>query len=195
MLQVKDLHVTVDGKDWAQVDLFKQASWDEVSTACPLSGCSGDLLSWDVTGWNWADRADISALFNLYTNLPFDSNSPAKITGDAAAWVSLGIMPLWAPADPQFQSFTAGWIAQSILNNPTVGAIADVRWTGGLLNPQGGGFDNGFSGSSKAFKSSFTGAWLWRPATTAVPLPSTELLFLLAFAGMRVQKYRAKLYR
>ena len=62
--------VSVNGKDWAQPDLFANLSWDEVNDICPLGRCGGELNGWDVSGWNWATAEDLAVLFNAYQASP-----------------------------------------------------------------------------------------------------------------------------
>ena len=58
--------VTVDGREWAQVDHFTNLSWDDINAVCPEGVCSGVLNGYDMTGWTWASFDDVSALFNHY---------------------------------------------------------------------------------------------------------------------------------
>jgi hypothetical protein len=51
--------VVFEGKEWAQVDLFLNLSWNEVSAVCPAGVCAGILNSFEVDGWSWASRADV----------------------------------------------------------------------------------------------------------------------------------------
>ena len=80
--------ITAAGKVWAQVALFTELSWDDINAVCPGiyisrdedgnhtteqngSGvCQGTLNGYDMSGWTWADSAEISALFNHYGVVP-----------------------------------------------------------------------------------------------------------------------------
>ena len=46
--------VTVNGLEWAQVDLFLDVPWAEINAACPLGSCSNGavLNDYDMTGWS-----------------------------------------------------------------------------------------------------------------------------------------------
>lgn len=59
-------HVIVNGRTWAQVDLFSGVTWNEVNAVCPGGDCDGLLNAYDLTGWRWASVDDINALFNSY---------------------------------------------------------------------------------------------------------------------------------
>jgi hypothetical protein len=59
--------VTVDGTDWAQVDLFTDLSWNDINTVCPGGVCgAGTLNGYDMSGWEWASVSDLNSLFNGY---------------------------------------------------------------------------------------------------------------------------------
>lgn len=58
--------VIVDGKEWAQVDLFQNISWNDINTVCPEGACAGELNGYDVTGFKWATVRDVNALFNVF---------------------------------------------------------------------------------------------------------------------------------
>lgn len=62
--------VTVEGTEWAQVDLFIGLSRDNVNTVCSSGACSGILNGYDMDGWQWADREALHELFNYYIGSP-----------------------------------------------------------------------------------------------------------------------------
>ena len=62
---IKDT-IKVDGKIWAQVDLFTNLSWNQINAVCPNGICAGILKGHDMTGWTWASVEDLNALFNHY---------------------------------------------------------------------------------------------------------------------------------
>lgn len=68
--------VSVDGKDWAQVDLFTFLSWNDINAVCPSGVCvdGGMLNGHTMTGWTWASVDDVNAMFNVYL-------SAAGVTG------------------------------------------------------------------------------------------------------------------
>ena len=63
--------VTVQGRVWAQPDLFLNLSWDAINAVCPEGVCRNDavLNGWDVSGWTWASDADLCELFNSYLSI------------------------------------------------------------------------------------------------------------------------------
>lgn len=58
--------IMVDGREWAQVDLFTNLTWEEINAVCPEGVCAGILKGFDLTGWTWASVDDANALFNYY---------------------------------------------------------------------------------------------------------------------------------
>jgi hypothetical protein len=60
--------ISIDGGEWAQVDLFTNLSWDEINAVCPAGVCgdSATLNGYDMAGWTWASIEDIEELFNYY---------------------------------------------------------------------------------------------------------------------------------
>lgn len=60
--------VMVNGKMWAQVDLFRYLNWNAINAVCPAGDCidGGVLNGYDMTGWTWASVDDVNGLFNFY---------------------------------------------------------------------------------------------------------------------------------
>lgn len=62
--------VTVNGRVWAQVDLFTNLSWSAIDAVCP-NGPNGLCLNnailngHNMTGWTWASVANMNAFFNF----------------------------------------------------------------------------------------------------------------------------------
>ena len=50
--------VKVNGKTWAQVNLFVGLFWGDINTVCPEGHCisNGVLNGYDMTGWEWASK-------------------------------------------------------------------------------------------------------------------------------------------
>ena len=58
--------VTVDDKEWAQVDQFTNLSWNDINAVCPAGVCSGILNGYNMTGWTWASFVEFEQLINAY---------------------------------------------------------------------------------------------------------------------------------
>jgi hypothetical protein len=58
--------VIVNGRAWYQPDLFTGLLLQDIDDVCPSGVCAGTLKGHDMTGWHWAETADVAALFNSY---------------------------------------------------------------------------------------------------------------------------------
>jgi len=62
--------VQIDGKDWAQPDLFTDVPVASMNTACPGGVCVGGDMSpytlggYNMANWHWATAEELNALFN-----------------------------------------------------------------------------------------------------------------------------------
>ncbi len=61
--------VTVDGREWAQVDQFSNLSWNDINAVCPAGVCSGILNGYNMTGWTWASVGEFEQLISAYEEL------------------------------------------------------------------------------------------------------------------------------
>lgn len=150
--------IIVEGREWAQVDLFADVSWDSVDAVCPAANdgvCDGSLNAWNVTGWTWAHLEDVNRLFNVYISPvvlgPFSPDSHTEADS------------LWAPA-----FFAAGW---RIFSGPSAGILQG--WTriqsdssNGFLGYLDPGLDEDRVGTDRTFGKSGSsgnlGVWLYR---------------------------------
>lgn len=60
--------VIVGGTEWAQPDLFHDATWDELFTLCPGGICGEDAIynGYALDGWIWASADDLNTLLNAF---------------------------------------------------------------------------------------------------------------------------------
>ncbi len=103
--------ITVDGKEWAQVDLFSVLSWQDIDAVCPAGVCSGVLNGFDMTGWMWATVEDLNSLFNSY--IGFAALGPGSDTyaeGTNTEWAPAFFDDGWRPNNP----LDEGGISQAI---------------------------------------------------------------------------------
>ncbi len=72
--------VKVGDKQWAQVDLFRDVTWNEVSVACPSGVCvSGNSINgWSVSGWTWASNSEVGD--NLFAPLTSHTGGVSRST-------------------------------------------------------------------------------------------------------------------
>jgi len=107
--------VTISGKEWAQVDLFLNLSWEEINAVCPMGRCAkfGTLNGYDMSGWMWASVDDVNALFNYYAGGPILGPGPGITlsgTSIALAFFSDGWRPL---VDNDYQKVTGGFMSDT----------------------------------------------------------------------------------
>jgi hypothetical protein len=101
--------VLVDNQEWQQPNLFKNLTWNDINAACPTSSsgaCSGTLAGRDMTGWTWASKVELRALFAEYEFLimspgvGIEEVGPIDFTASQQAmaeWHASG----WRPIDNQ----------------------------------------------------------------------------------------------
>ena len=102
--------VLADDQEWLQPSLFKNLAWNDINAACPASNagnCSGTLAGRDMTGWAWASKVDLRALFAEYDfvipppEYAFEESlGPIALLASqqaAAEWHASG----WQPIDTQ----------------------------------------------------------------------------------------------
>ncbi|MFT4520153.1 MAG: hypothetical protein ACI9JM_002553 [Halioglobus sp.] len=96
--------IVVDGREWAQADLFAEISWNEMNAICPAGVCSGSgtLNGYNMMGWTWASVDDIGALLAATTPDPgragiystfFTDNQWAKDFFDVVGFRPTGSTP------------------------------------------------------------------------------------------------------
>lgn len=82
--------VTVNGKEWAQPDLFQGVTWSQINAVCPEGPCinGGVLNGHDMTGWRWAHVYEMSVLFNHYNSgINYGTGQQYESDSADAAWI------------------------------------------------------------------------------------------------------------
>lgn len=171
--------VTVDGVEWAQVDLFSNLSWEDMSVVCPGGVCGpGTLNGYDMDGMVWATLADVYSLFNYYIG-----SDVLEVGGD-----SFYSEPdsTWAPL------FLSEWRATITSNDPDwQGVDGFVSTSSGAiyafsasLVDRDGATDNAIGSIlPKADAHPTLGAFFYRASSGGgVSAPATLTLFSLALA-------------
>lgn len=94
--------IAVNGKDWAQPDLFEGVTWAQINAVCPEGTCvnGGVLNGHDMTGWRWAHVYEMSVLFDHY-NSDFTLGSERQFLQGAedSSWVLAFIADGWRSLD------------------------------------------------------------------------------------------------
>jgi hypothetical protein len=100
--------VVVDSTDWAQPDLFKNLSWNDINAVCPGGICIGELNGYDVTGMIWASTNDVNDLFNHYLSA---AGVPAEDLLNGSSITFYGeTNSQWAPAFFEDFRATGTWL-------------------------------------------------------------------------------------
>ena len=184
--------VTVDGRNWAQVDLFTNLSWVDIKAACPGGVCgSATLNGFDMSGWSWASIGDLNALFNHYLSGAgitggdlLDSAAPDRLYDfSATAWAPAFFADGWRSIYCDCALIeTGGWTSE-LDSTGLFANIGDVTW-----GVPAGSFDNVSTEArfgAQGFRSSRIGSWFYQPGS-AVPVPGTALLLGLGVAVLGV---------
>ncbi len=80
--------IIVEGKEWAQVDLFSNLTWNDIDAVCPQGVCAGTLNGYNISGWRWASVDDLNALFNYYIGIEALGPGPDSYSeGHNSEWV------------------------------------------------------------------------------------------------------------
>lgn len=91
--------IVAGGREWAQVDLFTDLSWDEIKAVCPAGLCNGKLNGFDMTGWKWASVEDMNALFNDYIGDNVLGPGPSQYLQGNSAWEPAFFADGWRPTN------------------------------------------------------------------------------------------------
>ena len=152
--------VLVNGKEWAQPNLFTSITWNEILAACPVGKCiDGSILyGHDMTGWTWATPQNMADLFNSLIGSTILDGTVTTV------YVALGHSEgLW-PAELYLAGLQR---TQNVAAQPNSGWVFDVspKWASVSLNEGTGGIigtGRVAQASASGGGSSFTGAWFYR---------------------------------
>jgi hypothetical protein len=184
----------IDGYEWYQpANLEYNYSWNDFNTACPGGTCAGQLgLSGpDLTGWIWASVDDVNTLFNTFISAsdginplgpgPSTYSNPASTFG--LDFIS-AFLPTWEVDSGMAGVYVRGvmgWVRDESPANSGFGLVAEIRRN-----------DDSCCGDQNVAKTDIEqqkdfhfldgGAWLFRPASQAIPAPSVPGLLLLGLA-------------
>lgn len=168
--------ITVQGRKWAQPDLFLNLPWDTINAVCPGGVCGSDatLNGWDVSGWTWASTEDLNNLFNYYS--VNSSNPIANLLGPGP---SSDNSESTVPNSYGQLFYLDGWRATSSIffeSRETMGRTSDSPdyFAGIGLAPSftGHGTSN-MAGTNYTPVFYYPGAWFYRPDPAAV-VPLTQ---------------------
>lgn len=187
--------VTVNNATWAQVDLFRGPSWNEINSQCPagICGSQSSLLGLDMAGWIWAISAEVSALFNYYLTsdgVGGDDLMDPDNTDDSLSVIQQGSTAWIRAIAVDFRSndydHTGGYYLSGFAANP-IGQLYganSVYWGTAGRNSRVWASSRLSSDPDRRAD----GAWFYCtsncPAAQDVPLPSVLWLILLGLAPL-----------
>jgi hypothetical protein len=187
--------VTVDGKDWAQVDRFINLSWNDINAVCPAGLCSagGTLNGYDVEDWVWASIEEVNDLFNHYLSAAGISAPNLLGPGYDAYYDTAGTFtPLFfddfrLTLDDNFLKITQGWLRNSL--SQSSGFKASMAQLQSSSPIDIAATNNGLA---KDLPDIFLGAYFYKEHQPAsgVPVPATLTLFGLGLAGLAWARHR-----
>jgi hypothetical protein len=128
--------IAVEGREWAQVDLFSNLSRNDINAVCPepTGVCieDGILNDQDMTGWTWASLEDIRALFNFYIGSDVLGPWPGDTYGqDDSIWASAFFAAGWRPSrtstEPYYRELAGLAIDTAISPSPIMPWIYDAH--------------------------------------------------------------------
>ena len=189
--------VTVNGKDWAQVDLFRGLSWSDINSVCLGGVCgNGTLRGFDMLGWTWASTEDLNNLFNYYS-----VNSSNPIPNLLGPGPSSANSESIIPYSYGQLFYLDGWRATSNVffeSRETMGRTSDSPdyFAGIGVSPSflGAGTSN-MAGTNYTDGFWNPGAWFLRPdPAAAVPSPATIPLILLGLAALGFSRRKRNLH-
>lgn len=181
--------VVVDGREWAQVNLFTNNTWNTVNSQCPAGTCSpGSILNgYDLEGWTWASIYDVQALFNAYTGQTTPAPSSYGQTGSTWApafladfnmtegllFVKVQIVRGWSSTRFDPDHSYAPFVGYTTIDFPDRASTDTVPFEDNDTIPSAEG--------------ATTGVWFVRD-TSQVPTPTTLALFGLGLASMWISR-------
>jgi hypothetical protein len=113
--------VNANGKVWAQTHLFKNVSWNEISTVCPAGVCNNSAMlnGFNLDGWIWADIDVAVELFNSYGISPPLTAFETRVE-TSSSWAPAFFADQWNPTEIYY--YYPQYIYVDVLLYDSVGA-------------------------------------------------------------------------
>lgn len=179
---ITDTIVAKDGREWAQVDLFVNTSWQAMNQQCRAGACAMDsmLNGYALDGWTWASIQDVQDLFNAYTGL--SSVAPTHYYEINSTWGPELLSTFRATSGtPGIAQWVIGWSSSSLSTLVgRIGVVFDANPTAGPV-PQDQ-MSTEIAYDRHRVRSSI-GGWFWREPQS-VATPTTNALFVIALTSL-----------
>lgn len=164
--------ITIAGRDWAQVDLFLNLTWNDIDAVCPAATggvCTeGTLNGFDMAGWTWASQEDVNALFNTF--LVSSGVGGSDLLSGAGEYTEAG--STWAPAfyDQGFRvTIPDQFGLRSIYGWTSSLQTPDAAWIGSVNDYEDPDYTDYLSTGSIVYVFEvgiYDGAWFYRSVDT-----------------------------
>lgn len=180
--------VMVDGREWAQLDIFEDISWNDINAVCPQSSggvCDGLLEDVLLTDWVWASVDDVNELFNYFLRGAGVSGSdlldgPDFFIGEHLSQWARNFYDAGFRVSPDVASlsrFVVGPLRDLDVNGaPRIALLSDQQSFGG------DSVRTDFSIIGGSRDGAYSGAWFFR--SSQVPVSSTAFLSLVGFLSL-----------
>lgn len=172
--------ITVDSREWAQVDLFLLLTWNEMNAVCPGGPCGSSTLNgYDMADWTWATVADVNALFNFYIGSNELGLGPREYHEVDSAWAPAFFNDGWNPTTVAANALAI----TGLLSQLDVGSgQATYGW---LVDHYTEGWEDSIftNRTTPTGQPNTTGGFFFRDAST-VPIPSTLILIAIGIVAL-----------
>jgi hypothetical protein len=188
---------TINGNDWARADAFTFLSWSDINDKCSGVQCAdGSVLNdYDMTGWSWASKSELNALFDYVTKDYATTYDTSQTIYESNS--------LWAPALIEIfgATYNPGGNPEMIrgtYNTSTIPSYLDSNSAYveayEVGNYQGSNFDWYRTDAGELNKhwtyADRGGMFLRSSGITDVPEPSTLAIFALGLMGLASRRFK-----
>jgi hypothetical protein len=184
--------VTVDGTKWAQVDLFRNVSWNTWNAACPAGACipGSSVGGYDMTGWTWASAAQVIGLFEFVSGLTADATPDGGVVQELNSIWAPELLTMFRPTS------TSYWFGHRYIAGLISTDSNDTEWDRGGVASLGDlkaqdRIDYGKTDDDAIVKrvaAYHNGAWVVQSAS--IPEPSTLAIFGLGLMGLALRRFK-----
>jgi hypothetical protein len=181
--------VFIGDREWAQVDLFTNLSWNDMDRVCPRGVCgSGTLNGFDMAGWTWASAATVGdLLFKPFSAHAGGISSTDWVSGEAVKKF-VAATGMRAPLVSNVQGDRR--VVDGITRDRVDGKYgrATMMEFHGRRGPYWYARTTVSSEITQDFRNVRTGVFIHR--SVEVPEPSTLAIFALGMIGLASRRFK-----